>query len=79
MEPSDKSDSRAERKGKSQIAHDAILLSRIISDKLSIKISFLDGEFIVDQLKWHTREHLGLKSGKVVTKHAIKYWEIVEG
>ena len=62
---------------KTQIAHDAILLSRIISEKQTIKISFIDGEYIADQLKWHTESQLGLKSGKVVNKNAIKYWEIL--
>ena len=60
---------------KGTIAHDAILLSRLISEKQAIKVSFPDGEYIVDQLKWHTQDHLGLKNGKVVNKLAIKYWE----
>lgn len=67
-----------EKKGKQPIAHDAIMLSKIISEKQEIKITFPDGEYIVDQLKWHTTDNLGLKSGKVVNKAAIKYWEIVE-
>ena len=73
-----KNDFKGDKKGKSNIAHDAILLSRIISEKLTIKISFPDSEYFTDQLKWHTRDHLGLKSGKVVNKLAIKYWEIVD-
>ena len=68
----------SDKKGKPQIAHDAIMLSKIISEKQSIKITFLDGEFLIDQLRWHTSEHLGLKNGKVVNKQAIKYWEVVE-
>lgn len=68
----------SDKKPKTQIAHDAIMLSRIISDKQTIRISFPDGEYIVDQLKWHTSDYLGLKNGKVVNKLAIKYWEIVE-
>ena len=67
-----------DKKTKSQIAHDAIMLSKIISEKLTIKITFPDGEYIIDQLKWHTNDNLGLICGKVVTKAAIKYWEIVE-
>ncbi|MCP4750996.1 MAG: hypothetical protein GY866_08890 [Proteobacteria bacterium] len=67
-----------DKKQKPQIAHDAILLSRIISEKQSIKITFPDGEYLIDQLRWHTISNLGLKNGKVVNKNAIKYWEIVE-
>jgi hypothetical protein len=66
----------SEKKTKPQIAHDAIMLSKIISEKLTLKITFPDGEYLVDQLKWHTSDYLGLKNGKVVTKSAIKYWEI---
>lgn len=65
-----------DKKQKFQIAHDAIMLSKVISDRLSIKITFPDGEYLVDQLRWHTADTLGLKSGKVVNKAAIKYWEI---
>lgn len=67
-----------DKRSKSPIAHDAIMLSKIISEKQSIKITFTDGDFLVDQLKWHTNDHLGLKSGKVVNKLAVKYWEMVE-
>lgn len=67
-----------EKKQKSQIAHEAILLSRVISEKQSIKITFLDGEYLIDQLRWHTISSLGLKNGKVVNKNAIKYWEAVD-
>lgn len=67
-----------DRKQKSQIAHEAIMLSRVISDKQNIKITFMDGEYLVDQLRWHTSTSLGLKTGKVVNKALIKYWEIVE-
>lgn len=59
-----------------QVAHEAILLSRIISEKLMIKITFPDGEYLIDQLRWHTQTQLGLASGKVVNKLLIKYWEI---
>ena len=67
-----------DRKTKSQIAHDAIMLSKVISERLSIKITFPDGEYLVDQLRWHTIDNLGLKNGKVVNKAAIKYWEVVD-
>jgi len=65
-----------DRKSKTQIAHEAILLSKIISEKQSIKITFTDGEYLIDQLKWHTENSLGLKCGKVINKFVIKYWEI---
>ena len=67
-----------DRKVKSQIAHDAIMLSKVISEKLTIKITFPDGEYLIDQLRWHTSDNLGLISGKVVNKNAIKYWEVFE-
>ena len=67
-----------DRRQKAQIAHDAIMLSKVITEKLTIKITFLDGEYLIDQLRWHTIDSLGLKNGKVVYKGAIKYWEIVE-
>lgn len=67
-----------DKRSKSPIAHDAIMLSKIISEKQAIKITFPDGEFLIDQLRWHTTDHLGLKSGKVVNKLAVKYWEVVE-
>ncbi|MCP4297001.1 MAG: hypothetical protein GY786_15465 [Proteobacteria bacterium] len=63
-------------KKKTHIDHEAMLLSRIISEKQTIKLSFPDGEYLVDQLRWHTQNQLGLSSGKVVNKGAIKYWEI---
>jgi|APSaa5957512622_1039677.scaffolds.fasta_scaffold447922_1 hypothetical protein len=67
-----------DRRQKAQIAHDAIMLSKVITGKLTIKITFQDGEYLIDQLRWHTIDSLGLKNGKVVYKGAIKYWEIVE-
>jgi len=67
-----------DKRQKAQIAHDAIMLSKVITEKLTIKITFLDGEYLIDQLRWHTIDSLGLKNGKVVYKGAIKYWEIVE-
>ncbi len=67
-----------DRKTKSHIAHDAIMLSKVISERQTIKITFPDGEYLVDQLRWHTTDNLGLINGKVVNKAAIKYWEVVE-
>ena len=68
---------RNDRK-KNVIAHDAILLSRVISERQTIKITFLDSDYVVDQLRWHTHENLGLKGGKVVNKTVVKYWEIIK-
>ena len=62
---------------KTQIAHDAILLSSIVSERQTIKIHFIDGDYLADQLQWHTESQLGLKGGKVVNKNAIKYWEVL--
>lgn len=67
-----------EKKQKGPIAHEAIMLSKMISEKQSIKITFLDGEYLIDQLRWHTINSLGLKNGKVINKNAIKYWEAVD-
>ncbi|MGK0289639.1 MAG: hypothetical protein ACI86H_001085 [bacterium] len=73
----DKKDNRDNRKQRgTPLPHEAVLLSKIISERLKIKITFLDGELLVDTLRWHTPYHLGLRSGKVVNKSAIKYWEI---
>lgn len=70
-------DSR-QQKPKGSLPHEAVLLSKVITEKLSIKITFLDGEILIDQLRWHTAYHLGLKGGKVVNKSGIKYWEVIE-
>lgn len=67
-----------DKRQKPQIAHDAIMLSKVISDKSTIKITFPDGEYLIDQLRWHTNDNLGLKNGKVIFKGAIKYWEVVD-
>lgn len=67
-----------DKRQKSHIAHEAIMLSKVITEKQTIKITFPDGEYLIDQLRWHTMESLGLKNGKVVNKTALKYWEIVE-
>jgi len=62
---------------KDEVPYDRILLSKAVAEKQTIKISFPDGEYLIEQLRWHTVEHLGLISGKVVNIHAIKYWEIL--
>ena len=57
--------------------HEAILLSKAIIEKLNVSVTFLDGEVLNDGVKWHTPYHIGLKQGKVVSKSAVKYWEVV--
>ena len=64
-----------EKKEKQPVPHEAILLSKLVSEQKEIRITFLDGEYLIDQLRWHTVNQLGLLSGKVVNKLAIKYWE----
>jgi hypothetical protein len=61
-----------------QPPHEAILLSKAITEKKQIRITFLDGDVLIDGLRWHTPSQLGLRDGKVVNKSAIKFWEIVE-
>jgi hypothetical protein len=61
-----------------QPPHEAVLLSKIITEKKQIRVTFLDGDTLIDGLRWHTPYHLGMKDGKVINKSAIKFWEIVE-
>ena len=58
--------------------HDAILLSKAISEKKQVRITFLDGDVLVEGLRWHTLHHLGMRDGKVVNKSAIKFWEVID-
>ncbi len=53
------------------------MLSRVISEQVEIKITFSDGDYLIDHLRWHTHGQLGLKTGKVVNKSLVKYWEPV--
>ena len=59
------------------IPHEAILLSQVIVENQQISITFLDGDVMVEQVRWHTPECIALRNGKVVNKHAIKFWEIL--
>lgn len=61
-----------------QPPHEAILLSKVITEKKQIRITFLDGDILIDGLRWHTPYHLGMRDGKVVNKSAIKFWEVME-
>ena len=57
--------------------HDAILLSQAIVEKRPISITFLDGDVMIEQVRWHTVECIGLRDGKIVNKQAIKFWELM--
>jgi hypothetical protein len=69
---------RPEHLHRSQPPHEAVLLSKIITERKQIRITFLDGDTLIDGLRWHTPYHLGMRDGKVINKSAIKFWEIVE-
>ena len=58
-------------------AYEAILLSQMITEKKPIRIIFMDGDVLIEQVRWHTPECIGLKDGKVINKRAIKFWEAV--
>jgi len=62
---------------KTNIAHDEILLSKVVLEKSTIRVTFPDGEYIIDQLRWYTAKYLGLINGKIINRSAVKYWEIV--
>ncbi len=68
---------KMEHPRKKPTPHEAIILSQAIVDKQQIQITFLDGDVLIEQVRWHTPECIGLKDGKVVNKQAIKFWEIV--
>ena len=69
---------RSEHPQRNQPPHEAVLLSKIITERRRIQITFLDGDVLVDGLRWHTPYHLGMKDGKVINKSAIKFWEVIE-
>lgn len=58
--------------------YEAMLLSQVITEKKQLRISFIDGDMLVEKVQWHTSEYIGMKDGKVVNKRAVKYWEILE-
>lgn len=71
-------DQRPEHHHRQQPPHEAVLLSKIITEKKQIRITFLDGDTLIDRLRWHTPYHLGMKDGKVINKSAIKFWEVID-
>ena len=58
--------------------HEALLLSKAVSEKKQLRITFLDGDTLIDGLRWHTSESLGMRDGKVINRSAIKFWEVME-
>jgi len=64
--------------GRNHPPHDALLLSKVISEKKQIRITFLDGDTLIDGLRWHTSESLGMRDGKVVNRSSVKFWEVVD-
>ncbi len=64
-------------KSRKPTPHDAILLSQAIVEKRPISITFLDGDVMIEQVRWHTVECIGLRDGKIVNKQAIKFWELM--
>jgi len=62
---------------RTNVAHDEILLSKVVSEKSTIRIAFPDGEYLIDQLRWYTSKYLGLNNGKIITRSGVKYWELV--
>lgn len=63
---------------RSQPPHEAVLLSRVITERKQIEITFLDGEIFIDHLRWHTPQHMGLRGGRVVNKSAVKFWKVLD-
>ncbi|MGK5094522.1 hypothetical protein WDW89_21225 [Deltaproteobacteria bacterium TL4] len=58
--------------------YEAILLSQVITEKKQIRITLMDGDVLIDLVKWHTPNAIGLKDGKIVNKQVIKYWELLK-
>ena len=59
------------------IIHDyeAIQLSQAITDRKQLRLVFLDGDTLVETVRWHTSAWIGLRDGKVINKQALKFWE----
>lgn len=58
--------------------HEAILLSQTIKEKKEIRFTFIDGDVLIERVRWHTEGFIGLRDGKVVNKMAVKYWELMD-
>ena len=55
--------------------YEAIQLSQAITDRKQLRLVFLDGDTLVEAVRWHTPAWIGLRDGKVVNKQALKFWE----
>ena len=53
----------------------AIQLSQAITDRKQLRLVFLDGDTLVETVRWHTPAWIGLRDGKVINKQALKFWE----
>ena len=71
-------DQKSDHHHRPQPPHEAVLLSKIITERRQIQVTFLDGDTLIDGLRWHTPYHLGMKEGKVINKSAIKFWEVID-
>ncbi len=67
-----------EKRRKTPPPHEAILLSQAITEKRQIQITFIDGDVLIEYVRWHTESYIGLKDGKVVNKQSIKFWEMLD-
>ena len=55
--------------------YEAIQLSQAITDRKQVRLVFLDGDTLVESVRWHTPAWIGLRDGKVINKQALKFWE----
>ena len=55
--------------------YEAIQLSQAITDRKQLRLVFLDGDTLVESVRWHTPAWIGLRDGKVINKQALKFWE----
>jgi hypothetical protein len=58
--------------------YEAIQLSQLITERKQIRIVFQDGDTLIEAVRWHTPQWIGLRDGKVVNKQAIKFWESLD-
>ena len=55
--------------------YEAIQLSQAITDRKQLRLVFLDGDTLVESVRWHTPAWIGLRDVKVINKQALKFWE----
>ncbi|MBF0350669.1 MAG: hypothetical protein HQM11_06535 [SAR324 cluster bacterium] len=71
-------DPQKRKSSRTEISYESLLLSQVVTEKKTIRVTFLDGDILIQKVQWHTMDAIGLKDGKVVNRHAIKFWEIVD-